>query len=158
MRALLLLLILLGQACCILQEAPNPPYSDIYIGPQFDAYLKRIEPFLDISSVNIKLDLDYEIELENVAGVCRVDKNLILINPDYWVTYDASKRTALLAHELIHCLYKVTHVHEEVNDAFQLMSPYLYESDRCLRRYSLEQCIETALDQIEVGTIGSVYE
>lgn len=156
-RATIILTILFTQTCCEIQPYKDPVLNIVHIDESFNYYLEKIEPYLASRTVSLQF-ANHEELTATQAGVCNINKNTIFISEDKWMSYDETKRTALIAHELIHCVMKVTHVHSSVNDAFQLMSPYLTESTRCLQRYGLESCIDTALNQIDDGSIRSVYE
>jgi hypothetical protein len=45
----------------------------------------------------------------------------IIVNKDYWNSFDENKRTQLMMHEMVHCLFNLDHVDDDTH----FMSPYM---------------------------------
>lgn len=45
----------------------------------------------------------------------------IIVNKDYWNSFDENKRNQLMMHEMVHCLFNLDHVDDDTH----FMSPYM---------------------------------
>lgn len=83
-----------------------------------------------------------EIPLKAV-GLCRFSKHTgplqILIKKDTWNSFNKEWRIALLAHELVHCMYGLAHT------STGLMGPTVGQSWGAINLYGLTEAVNRAL-------------
>jgi len=148
-RLLILLSIGIFTTCC----GTNSGHQQADIDPVFDEYLTEIQPHLESRLISIRFMDSKDDYAPNIAGICQLQKRQILISPKSWSTGIREKKLALLAHEIIHCVHHVKHVHSHISDKNKLMSPYLYESTMCVLAFGLGECIDRTMEEILEGEI-----
>jgi hypothetical protein len=91
------------------------PFKKTIIDPAFKVYVNkwdRTYPDYLVNDVAMKFsDIAGKTDLGEIVGEClfKSDDRTVLIDPDYWATYDEPTREELIFHELGHCVMGLQH-------------------------------------------------
>jgi len=92
-------------------------------------------------------NLKYKAEdgsIRKAVGLCKSLKNgqpvKILFDKDFWENTTDKGRLALVAHEMLHCMYQQHHTNGG------LMDPVIDNSIATIKKYGLKEAIRQALD------------
>lgn len=143
----ILLLALLNTACSqdqiedLIHGAPKDPRTHYGVDPAFRTYVNAYEAKLGSEVYGIPIN--FVQQDAGRAGVCYLYTERdelwkeIQIDRQSWTHLTERQKTALVFHELEHCVNEVlTHINDlrEDNCSFSIMYPYI-QSDVCLERY-----------------------
>lgn len=149
MRPLLILLILCISTSCS---------EDIVtrVDPALFSTYNRVIPLLQgriFPLVSVKFDDNFELSA-NQVGKCIISggRARIVILKTAWRLSNSTYKSALMAHELIHCVSRLRHIPNPLRMPY-LMSPYTPDSVECLNLLGLEKCIEETYELLELGSI-----
>lgn len=140
LRLLIFITINLGIVGCSNNESIKS------IDEEFTPYVAQIEAILG-EKINTNIYFSDDLE-KGRTGQCRLADSSrdIQINSVSWQHLSENSKIALLAHEILHCIYGLKHVAPSYESGIpDLMSPYTSDSRMCVERYGLEACIEEAL-------------
>ena len=158
MRHYIILLI----AMTSLSGCANKPI--IHRDPTLLKYVEAIEEHtgLDLYKDNYTLvfDTDTKKLLKDwTTGQCRSingNPTRIIISESYWNSFDTEERLSLIAHEVLHCSFRLGHVKDTKQYTGRLMSPYTSDSAQCVKNFGMIHCIEEAFAQSEAGQLEDI--
>jgi hypothetical protein len=116
---------------------------------------------LSLEDLFINVEINNDLEATSKNGICRISNKrgvLIKIRKKFWESASDSAKTALLAHEMLHCYFGFDHIESTVNSRGKLMGIYTTDSTRCVENLGLSRCIEESFELFKEGKIKSVFK
>jgi len=112
------------------------------------------DDYLIVFDTSISYTLD-----DRVTGQCRSingNPTRIIISESYWNSFDTEERLSLIAHEVLHCSFRLGHVKDKKQHEGRLMSPWTSDSAQCVKNLGMIHCIEEAFAQSEAGQLEDI--